>query len=191
MRRRGRDATVDQKRVSPARNALLVRRISTKFEYLEDPKGKKGWLRNTLYKVFHRPEKWKVKDILIYSTGKHGLACFGCRECFKCNECTAFIVFESPEMPLDIIRRHRDATQKAWLVTGLLLPLKNLCNFCAFVCCQNVRCLTESSDEVRLEMIFGRNKDTDKLGMPHWELRPDRLRKTWMPERTRQAGGRT
>ena len=128
-RYRGRDATIDRKKVSPARHALVVRRISTKFEHLE----KKGWLRNTLYRVFHRPDEWKVVDILVYRTGKHGLACFDCCECFKCQECTAFIVFESPQMPLDIIRRHRDATQKAWL-TVLLSPLKNTCGFCWFIC---------------------------------------------------------
>lgn len=66
IRRRGRDAMVERKEVSPARNALMIRRISTKFEHVEDPTRKKGWLRNTLWQVFHRPEKWKVKDILVY-----------------------------------------------------------------------------------------------------------------------------
>ena len=181
FRRRGRDAMVERKETSPARNALMIRRISTKFEHVEDPTRKKGWLRNTLWQVFHRPEKWKVKDILVYRTGKHGLACFGSHECFECHECTAFIVFESPEMPLDIIRRHRDATQKAWL-TVLLQPLKSICSFCMFVCCPNLPCLRTASSSPRsganaqrvmgLETIFGRNRDTDRLGMPQWELQP-------------------
>ena len=129
-RYRCRDATVDRKKgVSPARHALVVRRISTKFEDME----KKGWLRNTLYRVFHRSDEWKVVDILVYRTSKHGLACFDCCECFKCHECTAFIVFESPQTPLDIILRHRDATQKAWL-SILLSPLINTCGFCWFIC---------------------------------------------------------
>jgi hypothetical protein len=181
IRRRGRDALNDRNMVSPARNALLIRRISTKFEHVEDPTRRKGWVRNTLWKVFHRPDKWKVRDILLYRTGKHGLGCFGCKECFECHEVTAFIVFESPEMPLDIIRRHRDATQKAW-VTKLLQPLKNICNFCTFVCCSNLPCRRVGGSSPRssaiaapivgLENIFGRNRDTDRLGMPQWELQP-------------------
>lgn len=181
FRRRGRDALNDRKMVSPARNALLIRRISTKYEHIEDPTRRKGWVRNTLWKVFHRPEKWKVRDILLYRTDAHGLACFGSKECFKCHEVTAFIVFESPEMPLDIIRRHRDATQKAWL-PKLLQPLQNVCKFCSFVCCPNLPCQhTESSSPrssaiaapiVGLETIFGRNRDTDRLRMPQWELQP-------------------
>lgn len=84
-------------------------------------------------------------------------------------------------MPLDIIRRHRDATQKAWL-TVFLQPLKNVCSFCTFVCCPNLPCQRTASSSPRsgataepimgLETIFGRNKDTDRLGMPQWELRP-------------------
>eukprot|EP01043_Picozoa_sp_COSAG02_P029465 COSAG02_NODE_1835_length_10714_cov_7.585437_4_plen_895_part_00 len=181
IRRRGRDALNDRKMVSPARNALLIRRISTKYEHIEDPTRKKGWLRNTLWKVFHRPEKWKVRDILLYRTGAHGLACFGSKECFKCHEVTAFIVFESPEMPLDIIRRHRDATQKGWL-PKLLQPLQNVCKLCTFVCCPNLSYnRTESSSPrssaiaapiVGLETIFGRSRDTDRLKMPQWELQP-------------------
>jgi hypothetical protein len=189
IRMRGRDVTVDRKKVSPARNALVVRRISTKFERME----KKGWLRNTLYKVFHRPDKWKVVDILVYRTSKHGLAGFECCECFPCNECTAFIVFESPEMPLEIIRRHRDATHKAWL-TVLLAPLTNLWGFCSFVCvgcCPTLPCRRRGNISPRVlngdgsrvatpisggilgvETVFGRSPCTDKLEMPNWELQP-------------------
>ena len=164
----------DRHHISPARYALMVRRVSTRYE----TNAPNGWLRSTLYRVFHRPPHWTVVDILVFRSSKW-------------NQCTAFIVFESPETPLDIIRRHRDEVAQRSCAKTVCSPFANFCRFCVFLCpelpCQRARSsssrgrasgsATGSQNPVSLgqltdNSIFGWSPDTDRLGMPKWDLQP-------------------
>ena len=166
--------SAERHHISPARYALMVRRVSTRYE----GNAPNGWLRSTLYRVFHRPPHWTVVDILVFRSSKW-------------DQCTAFIVFESPETPLDIIRRHRDEVAQRSCATKVCSPLANFCKFCVFLCpelpCQRARSssprsrasgsATGSPSPVSLgqltdNSIFGWSPDTDRLGMPKWDLQP-------------------
>ena len=172
-RSRGRDAAADKPKDKPPRYALMVRRISTRYE----KKTQRAWLRNTLYRVFHRPPRWEVVDILIYRNSRR-------------DECTAFIVFKSPEMPLEIIRRYRDANQHAcWQCCGRLQQISSFCAFLCAGCCPKLPCRRDRKGSGRRSQgdqpvshgrladsgapsVFGWSRDTDRLGMEKWQLQP-------------------
>ena len=172
-RSRGRDAAADKPKDKPPRYALMVRRISTRYEKA----AQRAWLRNTLYRVFHRPPRWEVVDILIYRNSRR-------------DECTAFIVFKSPEMPLEIIRRYRDANQHAcWQCCGHLQQVSSFCAFLCAGCCPKLPCRRDRQGSGRRSQsdqpvshgrladsgapsVFGWSRDTDRLGMEKWQLQP-------------------
>ena len=123
----------------------------------------------TLYQVFHRPPHWNVIDILVFRTSSGTSV----RHSSCLNRLRHLVI------SLDYIRRRRVLDGKSVLACCYLLQV--LCLSLPKLPCQRVssssprrglRSGPVSHGKLTDNSIFGSSPDTDRLGMPNWDLQP-------------------